>query len=64
VEGIYGKRRHLERIREFEKEIREEGIRRVYIRKEKGKKRMLNLEAEIFKRSELLGKYTVKILFG
>jgi len=24
----------------------------------------LNLEAEIFRRSELLGKYTAKILFG
>ena len=34
------------------------------MRKEKGKKRVLNSEAKVFKRSELLGKYTVKILFG
>ena len=33
------------------------------VRKEKGKKRTLNLEAEIFKRSKLLGKYTAKVLF-
>ena len=34
------------------------------MKKEKGKERMLNLEAEIFKRRELLEKYIVKILFG
>jgi len=51
-------------VKEFEKEIREKEIRRVQIRKEKGKKKALNLEAEIFKRSELLEKYTAKILFG
>jgi len=39
-------------------------MRRVQMRKEKGKERMLNLEAEIFKRRELLEKYIVKILFG
>ena len=33
-------------------------------RKEKQKVVELNLEAEKFKRSELLGKYTVRILFG
>jgi len=33
------------------------------MRKEKGKKKVLNLEAKIFKRSELLRKYTAKILF-
>ena len=32
------------------------------MRKEKRKKKMLSLE--VFKRSKLLGKYTVKILFG
>ena len=28
------------------------------------KQKLLNLEAVIFKRSKLLGKYTIKILFG
>jgi len=52
----------IELVEEFKKEIREKEIRRVHIRKEKVK--LLNLETEMFKRSELLGKYTVKILFG
>jgi len=34
------------------------------MRKKKGKKKILNSEAEVFKRSELLEKYIVKILFG
>ena len=34
------------------------------MRKKKGKKKILNSEAEVFKRSELLEKYMVKILFG
>jgi len=34
------------------------------MRKEKGKRKVLNLEAKLLKRSELLEKYTVKILFG
>ena len=34
------------------------------MRKKKGKKRILNLEAEILRRSELLEKYMVRILFG
>jgi len=34
------------------------------VRKEKGKEKTLNLEAEVFNRSELPGKYVVKILFG
>ena len=50
-------------VEEFKKEIKEE-IRKVQIRKEKGNERVLNPEEEIFKRSKLLGKYTVKILFG
>ena len=32
--------------------------------KEKGKERILDPETEMFKRSELLEKYTAKILFG
>ena len=49
--------------RRFEKEIREEEIRKVQMKKEKGKKKVLNPETEVFKRSELLEKYTEKILF-
>ena len=33
------------------------------VRKLKKKKKILNLEAEAFKRNQLPGKYTVKILF-
>ena len=50
-------------VEEFEKKIREEEIKRVYIKKEKRKKRELNPEAEVFKRSELPRKYKAKILF-
>jgi len=54
----------MDLVEEFEKEIRKEEIRRVQMRKEKRKERALNLEAEMFRRSELLKKYIVKILFG
>ena len=54
----------MDLVEEFEKEIREEEIKRVQMRKEKGKEWVLNLEAEIFRRSELLEKYTANILFG
>ena len=54
----------MDLVEEFEKEIREEKINRVQMRKEKNKKMILNLEVEMFKRSKLLGKYTTKILFG
>jgi len=33
------------------------------MKKEKGKEKVLNPETEVFKRSELLEKYTEKILF-
>jgi len=39
----------MELVKRFEKKIREEEIRKVYIRK---KKKLLNLEAEMFKKSE------------
>jgi len=54
----------IDLVKEFKKEVREEEIKRVQMRKEKGKKRVLNPKVEVFRRSELLGKYTVKILFG
>jgi len=53
----------MDLVKNFEKKIGEEEIREVQLRKEKRKKRILNLKAEVFKRSELLGKYTVEILF-
>jgi len=34
------------------------------MRKDKGKKMKLNLEVEVFKKSKLLEKYIIKILFG
>ena len=51
-------------VEEFEKKIREKEIKKVQIRKEKKKKKKSNLKAEVFKKSELLKKYTTKILFG
>ena len=51
-------------VKEFEQEIREKEIRQVERRKEKGKESEQNLEAEVFRRSELLEKYIAKILFG
>jgi len=53
-----------ELVEKFEKEIRKDKIRRVQIRKEKEKEKMLNPETEVFKRSQLLEKYTAKTLFG
>ena len=53
-------RNMIELIKKFKKEIRKEEIRRIYIRK---KKKLLNLETEIFKRSKLLRKYITKIFF-
>ena len=69
MKGIYSGRRHLKKIEnlentielveEFKKEIREEKIKQVERRREKGKERKLklNLKVELFKRSELLVKY-------
>jgi len=54
----------LNLVEEFKKKIRKKEIRRIQMKKEKGKKRVLNSEAEMFKRSELLEKYTAKIFFS
>ena len=51
-------------VKEFEKEIRKEKVRRVQMRKVKRKKKALNPEAKMFKKSKLSEKYIVKILFG
>jgi len=50
-------------VKEFEKEIRKKEIKRVQIKKEKGKEKTLNLEAKVVKKSKLLVKYIIKILF-
>jgi len=62
-EGLENLENIINLVEEFEKKIRKEEIRRVQMRKEKGKKKTLNLEAKMFKRSELLRKYTAKILY-
>jgi len=53
----------IDLVEEFEKEIGGEEIRKVQMRKEKEKEKVLNPEAEMFERSELPGKYIAKILF-
>ena len=52
----------MEKVEEFEKGRFEKEIRR--IRLKKGKKIRLNPEAEEFKKGELPGRYTVKLLYG
>jgi len=49
----------MELVKEFEKKIRREKIRRVRMRKQK----LLNIEVEMFKKNELPEKYIAKILF-
>ena len=51
----------IEKIEEFEKGRFEEKIWR--IRMKKGKEMKLNLEAEKFRKGELPGKYTAKLLY-
>ena len=52
----------MEKVEEFEKGRFEEEIRR--IRMKKGKEMRLNPEAEEFKKGELPGRYTAKLLYG
>jgi len=63
-EGLENLKNARELVEEFEKEIREEEVKQVEKRKRKQKAVELNLEAEEFKRSKLLGKYIARILFG
>ena len=65
-EGLENLKNAMGLVEEFEKEIREEEIQQVEKKKEKQKitKIELNSKVEEFKRSELLGKYMVRILFG
>jgi len=62
-EGLENLGNAMDLVEDFEKEIREEEIRRVQMRKEKEKEKTLSSEAEVFKRSKLLGKHMAKILF-
>ena len=64
-EEIENLKNMIDLVEEFEKKIREEEIQQVEKRKGKQKaiERELNPEAEEFKRSELPGKYTARILF-
>ena len=59
-EGLENLKNVGEKIEEFEKGRFEEEIWRIQKRKET----KLNLEAEEFKRGELPGKYTAKLLYG
>ena len=61
-EGLENLKNAKEKIEEFEKGRFEEEIRR--IRLKKGKEIRLNPEAEEFKREELPGRYTAKLLYG
>jgi len=61
-EGLENLKNVGEKIEEFEKGRFEEEIWRIKIKK--GKEIKLNPEAEEFRRGELLGRYTVKLLYG
>ena len=61
-EGLENLKNAREKIEEFEKRRFEEEIQRIRVKKEKEIK--LNLEVEEFKRGKLLGRYTVKLLYG
>ena len=52
----------MEKVEEFEKGRFEEEIQRIRIKK--GKEMKLNLEAEEFRKGELPGRYTAKLLYG
>ena len=52
----------IKKVEEFEKRRFDEEIQRIQVKK--GKKMKLNLEVEEFKRGKLLGRYTVKLLYG
>jgi len=61
-EGLENLKNAMEKIEEFEKGRFEEEIWR--IRMKKGKEMKLNPEAEEFRRGELPGRYTAKLLYG
>ena len=61
-EGLENLKNARGKIEEFEKERFKKEIRRIRLKKRKEIK--LNPEAEEFKREELLGRYTAKLLYG
>ena len=61
-EGLENLKNVMKKVEEFEKERFEEEIQKIRMKKEKEMK--LNLEAEEFKRGELPGRYTAKLLYG
>jgi len=61
-EGLENLKNTMEKVEEFEKGRFEEEIQRIRIKKEKEMK--LNSEAEEFRRGELSGRYTAKLLYG
>ena len=61
-EGLENLKNAMEKVEEFENGRFEEEIRR--IRMKKGKEMRLNPKAEKFKRGELPGRYTAKLLYG
>ncbi len=61
-EGLENLKNVMKKIEELEKGRFEEEIQRIRMKKEKEIK--LNPEAEEFKKGELPGKYTVKLLYG
>jgi len=61
-EGLENLKNAGRKIEEFEKGRFEEEIQRIRVKKEKEMK--LNPEAEKFKREELPGRYTAKLLYG
>jgi len=61
-EGLENLKNAMEKIEEFEKERFEQEIQR--IRMKKGNEMKLNLEAEEFRKGELLGRYIAKLLYG
>ena len=61
-EGLENLKNAIEKVEEFKKGVFEEEIRRIRIKKRKEMK--LNLEAEEFRKGELLGRYTAKLLYG
>jgi len=61
-EGIENLKNAMKKVEEFEKGRFEEEIRRIKIKR--GKEIKLNPEVEEFKREELPGRYTAKLLYG
>jgi len=61
-EGLENLKNVMGKVEEFEKGRFEEEIQRIRIKK--GKEMKLNPEAEEFRREELPGKFTAKLLYG